>query len=56
MTTADHEKFWFASPGGFLGLINTPFGAFLSLSKVTSYYVYIVVFYGAEFKFTIPNT
>ena len=49
-------KLRFASPGD-LGLKNTPFwGLFLMFVKNAILYVVIEVFYGAEFKFTGPNT
>ena len=43
--------------GALLALKNTPFwGFFLMFVQNVIMYVVIVVFYGAEFKFTGPNT
>ena len=49
-------KFWFASPGDFWAK-NTPFCCFfLMFVQNSMMYVFIVGFYGAEFKFAGPNT
>ena len=50
-------KLWFASPRGLLGLKTPHFGGFYEpFSRNVIMYVFIVVFYDAEFKFTSPNT
>ena len=49
-------KLWFTSPGGLLGLKTPHFGVFQTFVQNVIMYVFIVVFYGAEFKFTGPNT
>ena len=49
-------KLWFASPRGILGLKTPHFGVFRTFVQNVTMYVFIVVFYGAEFKFTGPNT
>ena len=43
-------------PRGLLGLKTPHFGDFLTFVQNVIMYVFIVVYYGAEFKFTGPNT
>ena len=43
-------------PGGLLGLKTPHLGVFQTFVQNVIMYVFIVVFYGAKFKFTGPNT
>ena len=54
-STAHPGKTLVHAPGGLLGLKTPRFGVFLTLVQNVMVYVFIVVFYGAEFTFAGPN-